>query len=243
MFPCRTMTAMYGLYAVVVLSLTARSFAQSVSTCSTWNQDLDSENNLDTSVTLWEKNDCPLIDCAIRCNQDPSCQSYFHSPSLQICLGTQSYKRGLPSSKTIDQGWQYYTKKQYCDGDYIFNQTLGLCYKLHLEGKTFNDAMTACDAEGAKLLVLRNDNELNFIYSVISSKVSAGTYIYIGIRAIGVNRVWKIFNGQNATYLPWQIGEPNNASGDQNCVIIVTAKYADDPCGRLQPFVCQRLIE
>ncbi|KAL3888463.1 hypothetical protein ACJMK2_000830 [Sinanodonta woodiana] len=240
MVPCRTMTGIYSLYAFFLSSLTVGFSAQAVST---WNQDLDSENNLDTSVTLWEKNDCPLIDCAMRCNQDPSCESYFHSPSLQICLGTQSYKRGLPSSKTIDQGLLYYTKKQYCDGDYIFNPTLDLCYKLHVENKIFNDAMTACETEGAKILVLRNQNEMNFIQSVVSSKVGAGTPVYIGIRAIGVNRVWKLFNGQNGTYLPWSYQEPDNFQGNSNCVLLINVNYYDDPCNILRPFFCQKFIK
>ncbi|KAL3888497.1 hypothetical protein ACJMK2_000864 [Sinanodonta woodiana] len=237
------MTGTCSLYAVVVLSLTTGSFSQDVSTCSTWVQDLDSENNLDTSVTLWEKNDCPLIDCALRCNQDPSCLSYFYSPTLQICIGTQSYKRGLPSSKTIDQGWQYYTKQQYCDGDYVYELSLGLCYKLHVEGKNFNDAMTACEAEGAKMMALRNQNELIYIKTVISREMNADNDVYIGIRAIGVNRDWKLFNGQNGTYLPWSSEEPNNLNGDQSCVILCNTKYCDDPCNRIIPFFCQRFIK
>ncbi|KAK3590382.1 hypothetical protein CHS0354_035870 [Potamilus streckersoni] len=138
-------------------------FSIDVSKCSTWIQDNDSEINLDTSVTLWKKMDSSFIDCALLYNQDQSCVSFFYHPSLQLCLGTQSYKRGLPSSETVQQGWKYYTKPQHCDGDYVFNQPLGLCYKFHVENKTFNDAMTACEAEGAKMLVLRNQNELNFI--------------------------------------------------------------------------------
>ncbi|KAL3888464.1 hypothetical protein ACJMK2_000831 [Sinanodonta woodiana] len=232
----------YSLYAFVLFSVTVGVYAQASSRCSTWDEDLDYVNNLDTSVSLWEKNDCPLIDCAIRCNQDPSCLSYFHSPSLQICLGTQSYKRGLPSSKTIDQGWQYYTKREYCDGDYIFNQTLGLCYKLHVESKTFNDAMTACEAEGAKMMIVRNQNEMNFINTVVSSTVGAGTRLYVGVRAIGATRAWQLFNGQNGTYLPWGYGEPNNLNGNQNCVLLINGYYYDDPCDVLHPFFCQRFI-
>ncbi|KAL3888466.1 hypothetical protein ACJMK2_000833 [Sinanodonta woodiana] len=216
MFPYMTTTGTCSLSGLILLSLTVGLFAQTASRCSTWDEDLDSVNNLDTSVTLWEKNDRPLTDCALLCNQDPSCLSYFHSPSLQICVGTQSYKRGLPSGKTIDQGWQYYTKKQYCDGDYVYDPSLGLCYKFHVESKTFNDAMTACEAEGAKMLAVKNQNEFNFI-----------------------NTVWKLFNGTNATYLPWEYSEPDNINGYSNCVLVINGYYYDDPCDRIHPFFCQ----
>ena len=39
---------------------------------------------------------------------------------------------------------------------------------IHIEEKTFNDAMTACEAEGAKMLVLRNQNEINLMNTGIS---------------------------------------------------------------------------
>ncbi|KAL3888499.1 hypothetical protein ACJMK2_000866 [Sinanodonta woodiana] len=243
MFPYKTMTGTYSLCAFVVLSLTASSFAQFASTCSTWDQDRDSENNLDKSVSLWVRNDCPLIDCAMRCTQDTSCMSFFHHPSQQLCLGTQTYKRALPSSQSTKDGWEYFTAPQQCDGLYVFNQTLGLCYRFHSENKTFDDAMAACEAEGAKLLMIRSQDEFDTIQKVINNTLPAGTNVFIGLRAISVNREWKWWNGQNASFIKWAAGEPNNSTGAENCVMTIKLLAYDVKCNSTRTFVCQKFIK
>ncbi|KAK3602670.1 hypothetical protein CHS0354_024992 [Potamilus streckersoni] len=98
------------LLSVGLFSMIAGSLGKDSSICSTWELDHDSENNQDSSIILLEKNDCPLIYCALFCGMDPSCKSFFHHPSSEMCLGSQSYKRGLPDSQAVQQGWKYYTR-------------------------------------------------------------------------------------------------------------------------------------
>ncbi|KAK3598695.1 hypothetical protein CHS0354_003252, partial [Potamilus streckersoni] len=102
----RTCTSHLGVLLLITCSLGSDN---STSMSSSWKLDHDWENNIDTSITLWMKNDCRLIHCAMLCGQDPSCKSFFHHPSLQMCLGSKSYKRGLPASQTMQQGWKYYS--------------------------------------------------------------------------------------------------------------------------------------
>ncbi|KAL3888090.1 hypothetical protein ACJMK2_000471 [Sinanodonta woodiana] len=205
------------------------------SSCSKWEQDLDSVNNIDPSVSLWERS-CPNIDCAILCDRDPSCWSFFHHPSLGKCLASSSYKRGLPTDKAGQQGWTYYTKKQQCGEGYMFNQTLSLCYKLYSVSKTFDNAMITCEAEGAKLMTIKNEAEFRFI-----QKVTKGAITFIGLRALGLNREWKWWNGQSASYIAWNINQPDNWNGTESCVVFYT-QYSDVPCSSLGYFICQKFI-
>ncbi|KAL3888747.1 hypothetical protein ACJMK2_001107 [Sinanodonta woodiana] len=85
-------------------------FGSHSSICSSWESDHNSENNLDQSIVLWEKIGRPFIDCALYCGMDRNCKSFFYHPSLEKCLGSQSYKRGLPDNETGQQGWNYYTR-------------------------------------------------------------------------------------------------------------------------------------
>ncbi|KAL3888072.1 hypothetical protein ACJMK2_000454 [Sinanodonta woodiana] len=206
------------------------------SSCSTWEQDLDSVNNLDPSVPLWERNDCPFIDCAILCDRDPSCKSFFHFSSLEKCLASSSFKRGLPTDKAGQQGWIYFTKKQHCGEGYIFNQSLGLCYKLYSISQSFNNAMITCEKDGAKLMTIRNEAEFRFIQNV-----TKGAITFIGLRAMGVNREWKWWNGQLASYITWNRNQPDNWNGLENCVVLYT-QYADVYCSSLGYFICQKFI-
>ncbi|KAL3888089.1 hypothetical protein ACJMK2_000470 [Sinanodonta woodiana] len=207
---------------------------------SIWEQDLDSVTNLDASVSLWERQNCPKLYCALSCHRDSSCWSFFHHSSLGKCLASSSYKRGLPTDKAGQQGWTYYNRKQYCDEDYIFNQTLGLCYKLYSISETFDNAMITCEAEGAKLMTIRNDAEFRFIKEVMTRGSAAS--IFIGLRAVGVSRDWMWWNGQAASYFNWGLNQPDNAGGIEACVEIVMNIYNDIPCSVLRYFVCQRFV-
>ncbi|KAL3889194.1 hypothetical protein ACJMK2_001542 [Sinanodonta woodiana] len=212
-------------------------------------QDNDFENNLDTSQLLWDKNGISsLLTCGSLCNSNPSCRAFFYHPSLKKCLGSQSYKRGLPSGQSVQQGWKYYTKAQQCDGDYTFNKTLGLCFKIHPETKTYQEAMDACEAEGAKLIIIRNDAEYVHVRNALKA---AGplTYALNGLRKTFPNGIitWKWWNGQIPYHLDWEPGQPDDFGWDEDCGNFFTVaghqyKFDDVSCRWRNSFVCQKYI-
>ncbi|KAL3889367.1 hypothetical protein ACJMK2_001711 [Sinanodonta woodiana] len=214
-----------------------------------WMLDHDFENNLDTSQLLWNQDSIPsLLTCGSLCNSNSSCRSFFYHPSLKICMGSQSYKRGLPSGQPVELGWKYYTKSQKCDGDYTFNKTLGLCFKIHPEAKPYQEAMTACEAEGAKLIIIRNEMELAQVGNALKAAGQL-TYPLNGLRKTFTNGIetWKWWNGQIPPYVDWEPGEPNNAGGNENCGNFLTGigahyKFDDVNCFWQNSFVCQKNI-
>ncbi|KAL3888774.1 hypothetical protein ACJMK2_001134 [Sinanodonta woodiana] len=111
---CLLMSRIVLLY-VCLFCMMAGVLAQDSSICSSWESDDDSANNLDQSIILWEKNERPFIDCALYCGMDSSCRSFFYNPSLNKCLGSQSYKRGFPDNQAVQQGWNYYTRMYNMD--------------------------------------------------------------------------------------------------------------------------------
>ncbi|KAL3889300.1 hypothetical protein ACJMK2_001644 [Sinanodonta woodiana] len=225
------------------------SYISAGDVCNKWIQDLDFENNLDATLLLWDKDGVPCrITCGILCNSNPSCRSFFYHPSLMKCMGSQSYKRGLPSGQLVQKEWEYYTRSQQCDRGYTFNKTLGLCYKIHPETKTWQEAMDACEAEEAKLIIIRN--EMEFVH-VRDALKAAGPLILAmnGLRKILVDgiKTWKYWNGQSPSYLDWEPGEPDNYLGDENCGNFVTDpccqyKFDDVNCLWRNSFICQKYI-
>ncbi|KAL3888598.1 hypothetical protein ACJMK2_000963 [Sinanodonta woodiana] len=136
------------------------------SLCSKWNSDNSSESNIDSSVVSWERNECSLIDGAMFCVRDPLCRSFFHHASLKKCLGSQSYKRGLPASHATQKGGEYFTQSLDCDEGYIYNQSLGVCYKYHAEHRTYTKAMAVSETESAKLLIIMNEAEFKHFSNI-----------------------------------------------------------------------------
>ncbi|KAK3603947.1 hypothetical protein CHS0354_027719 [Potamilus streckersoni] len=131
----------------------------------------DFETYLDPSQLLWVKDGISLLTCCSLCDMEQSCRTFFYHPSLNRCLGSQSFKRGLPPDQSVRQEWKYYTKAPKCDEDYTFNKTLGFCYKIHEERRTFIEAMDVCEEEGAKPIIIRNAMETlqvqNFIIGIV----------------------------------------------------------------------------
>ncbi|KAL3888754.1 hypothetical protein ACJMK2_001114 [Sinanodonta woodiana] len=107
---CCLLTSRIVISPVILFFMMTGLLAQDSSICSSWESDLDYENNLDQSIILWEKTERPFIDCALYCGMDRSCRSFFYHSSLEKCLGSQSYKRGLPDNEAVQQGWNYYTR-------------------------------------------------------------------------------------------------------------------------------------
>ncbi|KAL3888085.1 hypothetical protein ACJMK2_000466 [Sinanodonta woodiana] len=230
-----TRTIHFGTFVILSMAGTL-VFGNQMESCSTWYSDNDTLNNLDASVSLWERNNQTINDCVIRCDRAPSCRSFFHHPTNETCLASSSYKRGLPTDKAGQQGWVYYTKKQYCDNGYTFNQSLDLCYKFYRANQTFNNAMMLCEADGAKLAIIKDEATFRLM-----NQVTSGAVTFIGLRAMGVNREWTWWNGQLASYMAWNFNQPDNWNGLENCVIFYT-QYADVYCTSLGYFICQKFV-
>ncbi|KAL3889176.1 hypothetical protein ACJMK2_001527 [Sinanodonta woodiana] len=108
--------------------------------------------------------------------------------------------------------------------------------------------MDACEAEEAKLIIIRN--EMEFVH-VRDALKAAGPLILAmnGLRKILVDgiKTWKYWNGQSPSYLDWEPGEPDNYLGDENCGNFVTDpccqyKFDDVNCLWRNSFICQKYI-
>ncbi|KAL3888397.1 hypothetical protein ACJMK2_000765, partial [Sinanodonta woodiana] len=154
-----------------------------VGMCSNWKMDPDWENYIGASDMMLKKSDTRLMECAMHCGRYSICYSFFHHPTMKTCLMTQSYKRGLPFEQTPPHGWNYYTQPQQCNGDYEYNQTLGLCYKLDEDYTEYDGAMKSCESDGAKLLIINTPAELKHFTMIIGEYITnkANENIVIGI--------------------------------------------------------------
>ncbi|XP_068244296.1 ladderlectin-like isoform X1 [Palaemon carinicauda] len=103
----------------------------------------------------------------------------------------------------------------------------------------FDAARQACTEMGAKLAEFTTYN--HFISAVSSMDLHEEAEIYVG----GTNketREWRWLSGRRIESLPWGSGEPNNADGRENCIILKASdyKFNDVPCSFRNEYVCMK---
>ncbi|XP_073943666.1 uncharacterized protein isoform X1 [Choristoneura fumiferana] len=126
--------------------------------------------------------------------------------------------------------------------------TTGSCYKVSTVEATWSEAYANCQAEGAHLVILSNDEELKVLYNMLQEKPhNSETQYFAGVRAdtTSVPRVFKTVLNQtleDVGYGPWEQEEPNDYEGGENCVALDTrrnGKYNDVWCHVRMPYVCE----
>ena len=119
----------------------------------------------------------------------------------------------------------------------------GSCYKLFTKAKSWNSAKSACEALGAKLVVLNSLAE----NQAVGEKITGGQGTYIGLyRSPKDKSRWLWLDQSRATHTHWVSGEPNNFRGSEDCVHMRSKssgyEWNDLPCNTDVyhiPYVCE----
>lgn len=113
------------------------------------------------------------------------------------------------------------------------------CYKIKTARKTWVQAVSDCQSEGASLVKVCNNGELEFIYYAFVRPLDTGS-AWIGLSLTNGSFHW--LDGSWPRYKNWNWGEPNNYNGDEHCVEIYVknGKWNDIPCFLYRPFVCEK---
>ena len=119
----------------------------------------------------------------------------------------------------------------------------GYYYKAFDTKKTWDDAQATCQTEGAHLPVCQNERMCNFVLSL----KPAGTWV--GLTDQAKEGTWLTWDGKEAPYVPWAVGEPNNIIyskedniySKEDCAYLKKTKEMNDVrCNRsTTDFVCQ----
>ncbi|KAI9520397.1 hypothetical protein NQZ68_018705 [Dissostichus eleginoides] len=120
------------------------------------------------------------------------------------------------------QGW-----KTFQDKCYFFSASS--------MSKTWQGSRQDCQSRGADLAIITTQEELDFL-----SKTSATSWI--GLSDMVQEGEWKWVDGTDLVGVGfWKKGEPNNHSGNENCVELTHSekKFNDAPCNREFAWVCE----
>ncbi|KAK3596177.1 hypothetical protein CHS0354_010712 [Potamilus streckersoni] len=100
--------------------------------------------------------------------------------------------------------------------------------------------MGVCEAEGAKLALYNNEQELSDLLSLFNN---TGALAWIGITDLIKEGEWKFWNGKTPTILRWAENEPNGGV-NEDCAAMNSSSPSimDYPCATELWFICQRYL-
>ncbi|XP_042346025.1 C-type lectin domain family 4 member E-like [Plectropomus leopardus] len=130
-------------------------------------------------------------------------------------------KESNKTGQTCHQGWKTFG---------------GKCYFFSPSGvtKTWEASRKDCKERGADLVIITTKEELDFV-----SKTYAVTWI--GLSDKEQENTWKWVDGTDLVGKFWQVGEPNNSDGNEDCAEVSRSakKFNDVPCDRRFSWACE----
>ncbi|KAM9496764.1 macrophage mannose receptor 1-like [Clarias gariepinus] len=117
----------------------------------------------------------------------------------------------------------------------------GHCYSLSRTKGTWDDALTACLGEGAKLTSIHNIEEHSFIIS--QTGYLPTDELWIGLNDQKTQNLFEWSDRSYVTFAKWDVGEPSHmAILREHCVVMkgTEGKWADQTCEKEYGYVCKK---
>ncbi|XP_064841713.1 macrophage mannose receptor 1-like [Oncorhynchus masou masou] len=105
------------------------------------------------------------------------------------------------------------------------------------EEKTWSEAQQYCREHYTDLAFISNQEEVDQLLPI-----SRGDWTWIGLhRDVNDPTGWTWSGGENSAFRFWKSGEPNNAGGIEDCVMVQwDMGWMDSRCSRTLPFLCYK---
>ena len=118
------------------------------------------------------------------------------------------------------------------------NPANGHCYEtLSGEALTWHEAAAACATAAGYLVTISDADENAFV-----RELGGGDW-WGGLSDINVEGSFVWINGEPTMYTNWDLGQPDNNSGVQDCLRMNSGVWDDDECnaetGRVFPYICE----
>ncbi|XP_031768374.2 macrophage mannose receptor 1-like isoform X2 [Galleria mellonella] len=135
--------------------------------------------------------------------------------------------------------------KKFFRKDYKYLEDTESFYKIHTISKSWQDARKTCKLEGASLFYPVDEAESNSVIKMWTSE-QAFEQVFIGISSLLVKGAFITIDGVSISdiYHKWSKGEPNNANGNEDCVVMRrnNGAFNDYNCAAKQRFICKKTL-
>ncbi|XP_069352325.1 CD209 antigen-like protein 2 [Eulemur rufifrons] len=173
--------------------------------------------------------------------QEQSRQEEIYQELTQLKAGVREF----PERSRQDEIYQELTQLKAavdhlcrpCPWQWTFFQ--GNCYFFSYSQRNWHDSITACQDVGAQLVVIKGEEEQNFLQLQSSRR---NRFSWIGMSDLTHEGTWQWVDGSP---LPpsltkhWYSGEPNNI-GEEDCVEIFSQGWNDHRCDTAKFWICKK---
>jgi cysteine-rich repeat protein len=98
------------------------------------------------------------------------------------------------------------------------------------------EATRACQLHGGHLVIIDDVVENSVVAGLLSKR------FWIGLSDAASEGVWSWLDGSGLSYAEWELGEPNDYDGREDCVEAnygVSGSWNDLDCNEQRPFICE----
>ncbi|XP_038063240.1 hepatic lectin-like [Patiria miniata] len=119
------------------------------------------------------------------------------------------------------------------------------CYQLLTGKMTFDEALQACSAMGAGLVVPNSQNENQFIWQMMKNHLPSDGRVWIGCTNKHTEGQWMYAadTGKECKFIDWAPNEPNGQDyGGEDCAQMLdgkAGKWIDIGCSAVAPVICE----
>ncbi|XP_062968198.1 C-type lectin domain family 4 member G-like [Cynocephalus volans] len=115
----------------------------------------------------------------------------------------------------------------------------GSCYLFSRSASTWEEAQRNCVGFGAHLVIIGGLDEQGFL-----SRDTRGDGYWLGLKAVrspGQNQNHQWVDGVPVSFSYWNLGEPNDSRGQEDCVMMLdTGLWNDAPCEEKMSWICEK---
>ncbi|XP_067670563.1 von Willebrand factor D and EGF domain-containing protein-like [Haliotis asinina] len=155
-------------------------------------------------------------------------------------VSTTSSTSTSTSTVTVDESTPG-TEHEICpDGWLPFYNETDRCYFLSNTNKSWPDALSDCQRQGADLLSIHNDEENTYVSTSITQERT-----WIGLNDRSHEGVFRWADGSPATFAHWNAGQPDNMNPDEDCVEINFGQpdqWNDNECIYPLHYICIKKV-
>ncbi|XP_067684816.1 alpha-N-acetylgalactosamine-specific lectin-like [Haliotis asinina] len=158
--------------------------------------------------------------CVLLCLQNESCVSVFYRRQHRRCQFHDVLFMS-PEDGEQENGTMYYSLTTGdCVPGYIHNRLLNICYQLHLDKISYDDALADCTSRGEHFAVIDNADKQNHVVKQIKSSSAARTFSYFLDGSDAANEgQWVFHDGRPMTYFAWRSGNPTGSAGEKDYIV------------------------
>ncbi|KPJ05052.1 Macrophage mannose receptor 1 [Papilio xuthus] len=129
--------------------------------------------------------------------------------------------------------------------DYIYNADTGSCYKFHLQRLNWREAVEACDDEQAKLAIINNMEEANYLVNISNNTPKDMVrgwylcpYVHLGYNYDVTENDWRTITGESLQKAGYSVWDDYQVDGEgERCgAMLYNGRLNDVNCENLKCF-------